>query len=267
MPLTLVAEPENSETGTRRRELARRVMERFAAELANSRLLCFLDDQDAPIIRLDRGPANRGFYAPINDGTPLDWIPEYVSSRIYVDDGVSVFYTRVVDGLIYLHGTACVEEVGLVMTLAHELQHAVQHTKSRKLWALNSLVNELDRAIIKRLNLTWADIPIEVDARLVSKRVAEQLFGNERVRSYIDGKIAEHVTGADAADWIYLRSLDPATTVDLAVASQLLFARLKDYRPELEAVLRRAKSVSQSYGDISLDSFFSATEEQKGQTA
>ena len=200
----LVARPENSETGTQRCELARRVMDRFAVDLADSRLLCFLDDQDAPIIRLDRGPANRGFYAPVHDSTPLDWIPEYVSSRICVDDGVSVFYPRVVDGLIYLHGTTCSEEVGLVMTLAHELQHAVQHVKSRKLWAVNSLVNELERSIIRRLDLTWANIPIEVDARVVSKRVARELFGDKRVDTYIDRKITERVTEADAMDWIFV---------------------------------------------------------------
>lgn len=131
--VTLVVRPEGSETPSQRRELARRVIEVFTSELANSRLLCFLDDQDPPIITFDRGPANRGFYAPIHDGTPLDRVPDYVSGHIYVDDGVSVFYPRVVDGLIYLHGSTCDDEVGLVMTLAHELQHAVQHAKSWKI--------------------------------------------------------------------------------------------------------------------------------------
>lgn len=260
MSVTLVVRPEDSDTASPRRELARRVIEQFASELANARLLCFLDDQDAPIIRLDRGPANRGFYAPISDSTPLDWIPEYVSSYIYVDDGVSVFYRRAVDGLIYMHGTTCDDEVGLVMTLAHELQHAVQRTKSRKIWALNTLVNELDRSIIKQANLTWADIPIEVDARLASKRIAERIFGHERVNAHIDAKIAARVTEADVEDWIYLRSLDPAISLDLNAASWLLFTRLKEWRSELEAALQRAKAASPAYSDISLDLFFDATD-------
>ncbi|MFZ1971640.1 MAG: hypothetical protein WAU89_02280 [Candidatus Acidiferrales bacterium] len=258
--VTLVVRPEGSGTPSRRRELARRVIEVFTSELANSRLLCFLDDQDPPIIRFDRGPANRGFYAPIHDGTPLDWVPDYASGHIYVDDGVSVFYPRVVDGLIYLHGSTCDDEVGLVMTLAHELQHAVQHAKSWKIWALNSLVNELDRSIIREVKLTWADVPIEVEARIISKRIAEQIFGHKRVTAYIDGRIVARVTEADVTDWIYVRSLDSTISVDLDSGSRLLFTRLRDWRSELQAALQRAKAASQSYNDVSLDSFFDATE-------
>lgn len=251
--------------GAERQALAQRVVECFASSLS-SRTLCFLDDQDASIVRLEGGPANRGFYLPVDGNTPLDWLPEYVSSQIYVDDGVSMYFPRVVDDLVYLHGSTCADDAGLVLTLAHELWHAVQHSKAHEIWAINTLVNNLERGIIKKLNLTWSDIPIEVEARIVSKRVAERILGRERVRAHIDKKIAENITDADAADWIFVKSLDPAITIDIVSATQSLFSRLKDYRSELEAVLKECKK-SADYKDIALDWLFSASEHHKAQTA
>ena len=46
--------------------------------------------------------------------------------------------TRVIDDLVYLYGSTCADEVGLTMTLAHKLQHAIQHGKERNVWAVNS---------------------------------------------------------------------------------------------------------------------------------
>jgi len=265
MPVTLITRPENSRTGTKRKSLAERVIKHFASSLS-CRMLCFLDDQDASVVRLDRGAANRGFYLPVDENVPLNWLPEYVTSRVYVDDGVSMFFPRVVDELIYLHGTTCADDVGLVLTLAHELQHAVQHGKARNIWAVNTLVTGLDRKIITKLNLSWSDIPIELDARLVSKRVAEGLFGAKLVCAHIDKKIAEQITEADAAEWTFMKALDPATSVDVASATQSLFWRLKDYRSELEAVLEEVKN-SSDYNCITLDCFFGTDGRQNVQMA
>jgi hypothetical protein len=144
----------------------------------------------------------------------------------------------------------------LVLTLAHELQHVVQHSDARDIWAVNSLVNELDRAVIQKLNITWADIPIEIEARLVSKRVAESLFGRDRVQAHIDKKIAERTTDADAADWRFIRSLDTVKSVELGNATQSLYARLRKCRPELEAALKRRARNSPDFADIQLDPLF-----------
>ena len=121
-------------------------------------------------------------------------------------------------------------------------------------------MNELDRSIIREVKLTWADVPIEVEARIISKRIAEQIFGHKRVTAYIDGRIVARVTEADVTDWIYVRSLDSTISVDLDSGSRLLFTRLKDWSSELQAALQRAKAASQSYNDVSLDSFFDTTE-------
>jgi hypothetical protein len=99
-----------------------------------------LDDDDPPNLKANHGSANRGLYRPIKDNTWMaDW-PGYVTGCIYVDDGVSFRHARAVDDFVYLYGSTCANQVGLAMTLAHELQHVIQHSRIRKLWAVNTLV-------------------------------------------------------------------------------------------------------------------------------
>src|ERR1700731_2051334 len=124
MPVTLKVKSENAAEQVQREEAARRVLDYFDGGLPPSRLLCFLDDDEAPELKQVFGAANRGVYGPITDSTPLAMWPECVSSCILVDDGVSLFHPRVIDDLVYLYGSTCANEVGLTMTLAHELQHA-----------------------------------------------------------------------------------------------------------------------------------------------
>jgi hypothetical protein len=147
--------------------------------------------------------------------------------------------------------------VGLTTTLAHELQHSIQHAKVRKLWATNSLVGRLDKKVVDALNLNWCDIPTELEARIVSKRVGESLFGEERVSQYIDRKIVERITDNDAADWQGIGTLRPSDSVDLVDRTRQLFERLKGCRPELETVLRKLEqSGNPDFSDIDLDAFF-----------
>lgn len=236
MHVTLKVKSTDAAVKAKRESSAQRVLAYFGDDLPPSRLLCFFDDEDRKSVKKEFGPANRGFYEPIHDNTD---VPSYVESCIWNDDGED--YRRVVDDLVYLCGSACAHEVGLTMTLAHELQHAVQHAKSRGLWAANSLIHRFlrdqDQAIIDALMLKWIDLPTELEARIVSKRVAEQFFGEERVRQYVDGKIAEHIDEADAADWRFIRTLISSSSVDLVTGTQQLFNRLKDYRAQLEAAL------------------------------
>jgi len=258
MPVTLIVKSEEPTVRARREAAAQRVLDYFGGGLPLSRLLCFLDDSDPPILKQVFGVANRGVYGPINDSTPLaDW-PEYVSSCILVDDGVSLFYPRVIDDLVYLYGSTCANDVGLTMTLAHELQHAIQHAIARKVWAMNGLVPQLSKTAIAALELQWFDIPIERETRIVSKRVAVHFFGEERVTQYIDEKIAEANTRSDVADvsdWQFVRALTPSSSVDIVGDTQRLFQRLKCYRSELEAVLTEKKG-NPDFGGIDLDVCF-----------
>jgi hypothetical protein len=130
------------------------------------------------------------------------------------------------------------------------------------LWATNGLVRRLDKNVLVALKLTWADIPIEHEARIKSKRVAICLFGEERVMQYIDRKIADHETEeAGVPDWRFIRTLMPSSSVDLASSTRLLFGRLKAYRSELEEILRKEKERGNpDFSDIDdLDDWFLET--------
>jgi len=255
MPVTLKVKSGNAAVKAHREAAARRVLDHFNGTLPSSRLLCFLDDGDPAELKQVFGVANRGVYGAISDSTPLAIWPEYVSSCILVDDGVSLLYPRVIDDLVYLYGSTCGNEVGLTMTLAHELQHAIQHSNARNVWAVNGLVPQLHKTVIAALKLQWFDIPIERETRIVSKRVAVEFFGEQRVTQYIDEKIGEGITESDVADWQFVRALTPSSSVEIVADTHRLFQRLKGYRSELEAVLQEKKD-DPDFGDIDLDCFF-----------
>ncbi len=255
MPVTLKVKADDPAVNAQRKAAARRVLDHFGSCLPPSRLLCFLDDDDPPGIKAERGNANRGLYGPIHDSTPLaDW-PDYIQNSIYVEDRAPFYLQRLVDDLIYIYGSTCANEISLTMTLAHELQHAIQHANARKVWAVNGLVTNLDKGIIDAEKLTWADIPIEREARIVSKRVAVHFFGEQRVTEHIDQKIAERVTEGDVADWQFICTLTAFSSVDLVGDTQRLFVRLKRYKPELETALREKKK-NPDFSDIDLDAYF-----------
>lgn len=257
MAVTLKVKCSDGAVRVQREGVAQRVLSYFGDSLPASRLLCFLDDEDPSLLRRWHSPANRGLYEPIHDKTPMAAWPDYVTDHVLVDDGINWGLERVTDDLIYLYGTTCANEVGLTMTLAHELQHAIQHANVRKLWAVNALVPNLDRPITDSLKLTWADIPIERETRIVSKNVAVELFGEQRVREYIDQKIAEHVTEGDAADWRFVATLTSSSTVDLDADTRQLFGRLRSYRGELEKLLQEKRSAKNpDFLDIDLASYF-----------
>jgi hypothetical protein len=255
VPVTIDVKSDDAVLKGHREVVAQRVLDHLGPCLPNSRVLCFLDDEDPPELRREHGPANRGGYMAVHDEGYLDEWPSYVRECACPSDRFG-YRTRVIDDLVYLYGSTCVDEVGLTMTLAHELQHVIQHGKERKLWAVNSLIaNDLSRRTIAALKLNWSDIPIEVEARIVSRHVAESIFGEERVTCHIDSKIAERVTGVDVADWQFIRTLTVSSTIDLAVETQQLLKRLKGFRLELENALQE-KRQNLDYADIDLDVFF-----------
>src|SRR5260370_34310979 len=103
MPTTLKVKAADAAVRTQREAAAQRVLDYFGSCLPPSRLLCFLDDDDTADLKREFGTANRGTYGPIRDNTPLAIWPEYVTNSIYVDEGISFRFQRVVDDLIYLY--------------------------------------------------------------------------------------------------------------------------------------------------------------------
>jgi hypothetical protein len=177
-----------------REAAAQRVLDLFGARLPALGLLCFLDDEDWQALK-EIGASIRGFYTDLRRGGVL-WsqAPEYLTECLVVDDQLAF------DRFIYLHGSTCLKEMGLTMTFAHELQHFVQHCNDPQLWAANTLIPNLPEAVITVLGLRWCDVPHEREARIVSKRTAENLLGAEVVAQYINEKIAEGVTVQDTAE-------------------------------------------------------------------
>ena len=232
---------------------AQRVIDHFPDRLPLLRLFCFFDDEDWQPFKGHWGKANRGFYTPIKENTFNDvaW-PDYVTECIFVDDPASASLERVFDHVIYLHGSTCVSETGLTMTFAHELQHFVQHSNVRRLWAENTLIQNLPKYVINALRLKWSDIPIEREARIVAKRTAESLCGSGRVREYVEVRITEAVNADDADDWRFVQGLVASTSCDLADETRLISQRLKPYRSQLEELLQEVKD-DLDFGDIDLN--------------
>jgi hypothetical protein len=254
MPLTLIVKADEQVARSQREMAAQRVLDCFGLQLPDRRLLCFLDSQEWQAFKTENGIANRGFYSRVK-ASHRHWriAPTYILESVF-PNGVLAS-----DDFIYLHGSTCSNEVSLTMTLAHELQHFVQCTDQGPLWAANTLIPCLTKAAIKDLGLKWCDIPHEREARIVSKRIAEDLFGGEAVRNYIGARIAERMTAADAADWECIKGLVTSTPYDLASETKLFFPRLKGYRPQLKAALRHFRSDDPDFAEIDLDSLLSGT--------
>jgi hypothetical protein len=253
MPLTVKVKSADVAVKADREATAKRVITRFGNRLPNARLLCFFDDNNWQPFKEYAGAANRGFYTPVKE-TTFAWPvwPDYVTEHILADDPPSVVLKRVFDHVIYLHGSTCANEIGLAMTFAHELQHFVQHSDVLKLWAENCLIQSLPRDVIGVLGLKWSDIPVEREARAVSKQTAEDLFGAERVRQHINTRITEALNADDAADWRFVQRLVPSTPYHLVDETRLIFRRLKDYRPNLEEVLQEVKE-NPDFKEVDLD--------------
>jgi hypothetical protein len=253
MPLTLTVKSTDVAAKRQREVTAHCVVDCLGHELPDRRLLCFLDDEEWQSFKDKKGIANRGFYSPVT-ATDRLWrgAPAYIREIVFTD-GLGF------DDFIYLHGSTCSSELGLTMTLAHELQHFFQHNEQAQLWAANNLIPNLAKTV-SSLGLR-CDIPREREARIVSKRAAEQIYGVELVRQYISGKIVEHVTEGDAADWECIRGLATSIPYDLARETKLFFRRLKHYRSELEQILRNCKAEYRTYPDVDLDALLSETGE------
>jgi hypothetical protein len=244
-----------------RETTAQRVVAQFGKQFPDGRLLCFLDDVDHQPLKDRIGAANRGFCEPLSEplfeNTLWFYYPDYLKARILVEESSSLLPVRAFDHVIYLHGSACSNEVGLAITFAHELQHFVQYVTARKLWAQNRLVPELPRHIIEHLHLNWFDIPSECEARIVSIRIAKTLFGSEPVREFMNRRVAEAIDVGEVADSEFIRGLvgSVPASYDLAGETEKIFGRLEPYKQEFANILENAKANSY-FADITVNTLF-----------
>src|ERR1700722_5590032 len=128
-----------------REELAKQVCSYFESDSripGEMRTICYLDDRDVPRLKeLWGGHSNKGVHWPIR-GSGLNGWPQDMWNTLG-GDPISGDVSWPFDSVIYLHGSTCEIGVQLVMTLAHELQHFLQFSDNRQLWAIHILIAKL----------------------------------------------------------------------------------------------------------------------------
>ena len=197
-------------------------MSRYLSQ-ATEKVICLIDDQDYRLA--DKG--QKGFSSPLPAG--LYFIPQYFNDSV-IDWSYQT--GRLYDSLIYIHGSTSSSEVGLTLTLAHELQHFVQYTTNHATWATNEFFQELKVTHEDEFRRS-VDFPIEREARVVSKRVAIEMHGRVVVEDFIRRERDRCITGADVVDCDFLLSPEADVAYSAREASRALVRRFK---PELIAL-------------------------------
>ncbi len=116
------------------------------------------------------------------------------------------------DTVIYMRNSTCADPTSCVITYAHELQHIAQRHRFPKLLRANSTLY----ANLRRFEptATEIDIPSEVDANIVSKRVAETVCGVEFVRSFAHEQVRLMTAPEQAIRWKFFLDTPSSTTYD-----------------------------------------------------
>ena len=103
-------------------------------------VLCLIDDVDFHWLKAKYGETNRGqFAAPIRGTGLQEVVPRYFYDFVAPMDSHTYELNYLFDSVIYLHGTTCEQDLGLVLTLAHKLCHFLQYANARGTWAANSI--------------------------------------------------------------------------------------------------------------------------------
>src|ERR1039458_4847042 len=238
MPVTIRVKTHDAAVKAERSDLAQRVLSQPAFQPPlNLRLLAFFDDEDPGCFKDKYGPENRGFFCPQTQ--EITWhrsdlirekVPNYIVDLLFTpemnpppsscDSEISSF-----DGLIYLYGSTCINPTALVMTFAHELQHCYQFDRALCLWVDNDLLK-------RRRTLKLYEIPAERDAKVVAKRVAEELCGVDVVREYIrqriiDGRQKRAIYEDEVRDWRWVKKWDSENTYCLQSETKTAVQKMK----------------------------------------
>jgi hypothetical protein len=177
------------------------------------RVVCLLDDQDFFELKLRAGQANRGIHLRLEGAALAGVVPQHFWNVLRPINATTGKCPSLFDSVVYLHGSTCETDIGLTLALAHELRHVVQYATQPKVCAANALLQRLPEPFNRDFTVWW-DFPIEIDARIVAKGVAETSFGAEAVREYILARIESPVTEGDAKDWEFVLNINTAEPYD-----------------------------------------------------
>jgi hypothetical protein len=192
----------------RKDDLCRQTLLKFS--LPNLRLVCFFDDNDPPWLHDVHGDFS-ALHTPIIGGGI--W-PNYVEHYFYDSSGEFAF-----DNLIYVpESDYSRQEVSLVLIFAHELQHFVQWGKYPAISEANSLLLRNLTSFDPETTLKLWDIPYNREAMIISKRVAEKVFGKEAVTEFMGQQVMGAVKSKNwqkKQSWEFYRDLAPETDYNL----------------------------------------------------
>jgi hypothetical protein len=132
------------------------------------------------------------------------------------------------DNLIYIRESTCRDVTGCATSYAHELQHFVQYGHTPKLWRVNGALYD-NLASFDRTALA-TDIPSEREAEIISKRVAERVFGADAVRAFAEKQVQlMEDAGAQSqkGKWVFFRDVPSSTNYDLLADTKRLVEKYK----------------------------------------
>ena len=219
---------------------------------STERIYVYVATTEEPDFTDPRSPTVQGKFFRGIHVLPEDFyrLPAHMLKCVYrpitefPNDDVSLEEQRAYDNFIYIRNSTCVDPVGFVLTLAHELQHVTQRYESSKILSANSLLyHNLAKTIDRQTTLTAIDIPHEQDANVVSKRVAETIFGLELVRKYAETqiKLFENMSRYGDSDahselvrWRFFLRYDSSVPYDLKARTIPFFEQFRaKIKPEL----------------------------------
>lgn len=165
------------------------------------------------------GKYYRGFHAPISSRSNLPIYLLHSFFRPYEEISINDPFEETIafDNLVYIRDTTCKEGgIGFVTTYAHELQHFIQYGFTPKLSQVNFVLYE--NLKLYEPNAIATDIPHEREANIVSKRIAEQMFGIAAVETYAENQILfmEEEGEKEQRDrWLFFRNVPSSINYDL----------------------------------------------------
>lgn len=130
--------------------------------------------------------------------------------------------------------------MGFVLTLAHELRHAWQYFNA-------------PLVIHSQTALSWVVqpqlTPCEIDAEKAARRVLGQMYGDARVRAYLDSELARCKSQhRDAME--HLAALDPAPDPDYEAKTISLLeqhaAEIRNYQLQYNFVMPGIRELSEA---------------------
>jgi hypothetical protein len=182
---------------------------------------CYFAVKDDEYFTAKIGRYYRGFHFPKSS---IGEVPAYARGRYLPPD------TPPHDHFVYIRNSTCLDPTACAVTYAHEMQHIVQHDRFPKLAEANWVL--YDNLATFEPGATEVDIPVEVDANIVSKHVAEKLCGVESVRKFAEQQVRlmrdQGTVAAAAAQevrWEYFLNTPSATAYDFVDATVKLVKR------------------------------------------